>query len=93
MIVTASKWGNSFAVRIPANIVKTWNLEQGDNLTVEFSENVMTVKKEKKRRSMKEIISDFYGMPYEDIAKDPGAVVETDTELDWGEDVGDEVIE
>ena len=47
-----------------------------------------------KKRTAKDVISEFYHMSYDDVVALANAgEIEQDTELDWGEDVGNEVLE
>lgn len=45
-------------------------------------------------KTAKDIISEFYHIPYDEVVALANAgEIEQDTELDWGEDVGHEVLE
>ena len=67
-----AKWGNSLAVRLPANVVKSLNLKIGDDIEIVSADtNSLHVKK---KRSIEEIIKDlegFRGNLPNDFASDP----------------------
>ncbi len=92
MDVTVSKWGNSSGIRIPAIVVNALNIHDGDVLEYEIQGDTMILKKkpEPVKKSTKQLYEDFYGKSYEDITDEDIGYGE---EIDWGEDVGGEVIE
>ena len=85
MGLTVSKWGNSLGIRIPAAIVEALSIHSGDVIDYELKgDNVIFSKK----KTTAQLFEDFYGKSFSDItASDLGA---TD-EIDFGEDVGNEV--
>ncbi|MCI2147409.1 MAG: AbrB/MazE/SpoVT family DNA-binding domain-containing protein [Clostridiales bacterium] len=86
MNVVISKWGNSLGVRIPAGMAKSLNLKNGDHVTCELKDNGLFMQK---KQSTKEMFEEFYGKPFDEITQEdigPGE------EIDWGEDVGEEII-
>lgn len=93
MNITIGKWGNSLGVRIPNTVTKHWNLKNGDILDIEIHEDEIVIKKPRKKTA-KDIIAEFYHKPYvEVLAMANSDQIEQDTELDWGENVGNEVSE
>ena len=75
---TVGEWGNNLAVRIPKEATF---FKKGQKVTVEVREDMITVTPLKKRISMAERLAN------NDISTHPGILV------DWGPDVGDEVVE
>ena len=93
MKTTIGKWGNSLGVRIPNIVTKHWGLKNGDTLDIEIHEDEIVIKKLRKKIA-KDIIAEFYHKPYAEVlAMANFGQIEQDTELDWGEDVGNEVLE
>lgn len=87
MTVTVSKWGNSSGIRIPTIVLNSLNIKIGDELSFEIENERVIFTKEKTTR---QLFEEFYGKPYDTItAEDIGDA----RELDWGEDVGGEIIE
>lgn len=73
------KWGNSYGIRIPSNILKSLNLKKDDTLEIlqEEEKIVITVKKNKKI-SLRERFANYKG---EDLTK----------EFVWDNPVGKEI--
>ncbi|MCI6795070.1 MAG: AbrB/MazE/SpoVT family DNA-binding domain-containing protein [Lachnospiraceae bacterium] len=93
MNTTISKWGNSLGIRIPNIATKHWSLKNGDILDIEIHEDEIVIKKPRKKTA-KDIIAEFYHKPYAEVlAMANSGQIEQDTELDWGEDVGNEALE
>ncbi len=44
------RWGNSFAVRIPAHLIRELDLSEGETLLIELQGNEIVVKPEKENR-------------------------------------------
>jgi antitoxin MazE len=86
MQIIISKWGNSLGFRIPANVAEAMHLEQGDTVSYELQGEQLVLKKE---CSTKELFASFYGKPYEALTEQD---LNGDGELDWGDDVGGEVL-
>ena len=84
--VALSKWGNSLGIRIPASIAKGLGLRVGDQVAFELKDDTMMIRKKKTTVQMFE---EFYGKPFSEITQDDIGSAE---ELDWGADVGGEVI-
>ncbi|MBC3955764.1 AbrB/MazE/SpoVT family DNA-binding domain-containing protein [Pseudomonas triticifolii] len=49
MEVKIQQWGNSAAIRLPANVLKQMSLVSGDVLVLDVSTDVMTLKPAKSR--------------------------------------------
>lgn len=93
MNITVTKWGNSLGIRIPQATTKSWKLENGDTVDMEIKENEIIIKKPLKKTA-KDIIAEFYHRPYDEVvALADAGKLEQDAELDWGEDVGNEVLD
>lgn len=84
-----SKWGNSLGFRIPNSIVKSLKLKEGDKLSIKEFENSFSVSK-KTNNTVEEILCNFYGKSIDEILK--MNIKDSEEELDWGIDVGSEVI-
>ncbi|MGN8739918.1 hypothetical protein [Bilifractor sp. HCP3S3_D3] len=53
-----------------------------------------TISKKSRRKTAKDMIAEFYHKPYTEIlAMANSDQIEQDTELDWGEGVGNEVLD
>ena len=57
----------------------------GDQVACELKDGGLIMKKQ---QSTSQIFEQFYGKPFDEITQ---ADLDTDEEIDWGEDVGDEV--
>ena len=86
MNVTISKWGNSLGIRVPAIIAETLGLRVGDQVNFELKDGGMFMKK---KQSTYQMFEEFYGKPFSEITLDDLGFAE---EIDWGEDVGGEII-
>lgn len=79
MNTVINSWGNSLAVRLPAGIINSMKLKQGDVLKIIEKNNEIILKSERKKKlSLKERLKDFNGIY--DLK-----------EIEWGEPVGNEV--
>lgn len=87
--VTISKWGNSLGFRIPNNIVKSLKLKEGEKLSLNESENSFSAIK-KTSNTVQDVLCVFYGKSIEEIIN--MNIVDDEGELDWGDDIGYEVI-
>ena len=86
--ITISKWGNSLGFRIPSNIVKSLELKDGDKLTIKEEDYSFNVTKT--NNCVKDVLCNFYHKDIDEILS--MNIKENDSELSWGEDVGDEII-
>ena len=87
MTVTVSKWGNSSGIRIPTVVINALGISNGDELSYELIGDKVVLQKNK---STEQMFEEFYGKPFSEITETdigPGE------EMDWGEDVGGEIIE
>lgn len=75
------KWGNSLAVRIPANLASQVALQEGSVVDVIAEHgNIVLVPQSKKKYSLEELLKDC-------------KPAQLHGETDWGADVGREVID
>ncbi len=86
MNATVSKWGNSLGIRIPVMIAEALGLQAGDQVAFELKDGDMLIKK---KMSTAQLFEQFYGKPFEEITQADLGPAE---EIDWGEDVGGEII-
>ena len=87
MTVTVSKWGNSSGIRIPTIVLNSLNIKNGDELSYHIEEDKVIFTKEK---STQQLFEEFYGKPFDEITSED---IGNATQIDWGEDVGGEIIE
>jgi len=79
MNAVINSWGNSLAVRLPADIINSMKLKQGDVLKIIEKNNEIILKSERKKKlSLKERLKNFNG-------------TYNIKEVEWGEPVGNEV--
>ena len=75
MKVVVSKWGNSYAVRLPKELIEELELSERSVLKVERSEDGFQAKKETEQEELERMLEDMTPRK----------------ELDWGEPRGREV--
>ena len=64
------------------------------NTTIGKWGNSLGVSKKPRKKTAKDIIAEFYHKPYAEVlAMANSGQIEQDTELDWGDDVGNEALE
>ena len=85
MEIAISKWGNSLGIRLPKAAVDKLKLSEGDKIEYSVSGAKMILTK---ARTTKSLFEEYYHKPYDEIS-----VSGNKEEIDWGEDVGKEVIE
>ncbi len=56
------KWGNSLAVRIPANIISALNLKEGDDIELVHTGKSYEVLKQESREFFAESLTKFNGL-------------------------------
>lgn len=57
MTTKLQKWGNSYAVRIPKNLVQDINLTQGSEIEIKYYNQSLVIRpKKQKEYSLKELI-------------------------------------
>ena len=86
MNVAISKWGNSIGIRIPAKASESLGLKAGDQVACELKDGGLFMKK---NMSTVQMFEEFYGKPFDAITINDLGPSE---ELDWGSDVGGEII-
>ncbi len=68
MEIRLQKWGNSDAIRIPSNILKSLNLKTNDKVVLEYvNEKIIISKPKKEKVSLEERFTKYNG---ENLAKD-----------------------
>jgi antitoxin MazE len=77
-----SRWGNSAAVRIPKEVLEQAGLREGQS--VEFSSRDGIVEVRRRRPSIKELFAEY---------EEKYGPLEPPEPIDWGPDVGAEVID
>jgi len=87
MVAKLSQWGNSLGIRIPASIAELFKLQPGSTLSLEVENNSIIIKPAVK--DIKDVMTEFYGKPLNMITSEDVGVMEV---IDWGEDIGGEVI-
>jgi antitoxin MazE len=81
MTTKVQKWGNSYAVRIPKEIIREMNFHEGSQVSFSVKgESIILNHSKKTTYTLEELLKDF------DITKQH-------QEIDWGEDVGSEILE
>lgn len=79
MKIKLQKWGNSFGIRLPKNILNSMNIKENDILTLEMEDNkILITKSNKQKVSLRELFEKYNG---EDLTKD----------FSWDESVGNEI--
>jgi antitoxin MazE len=74
------KWGNSLAVRLPKSVVEQKSLTEGEGVSVAIKDGVITIEQIKKPKyTLDELLAQITP---DNIHK----------EIDWGSDVGKEII-
>jgi len=61
MGIYIQKWGNSNAVRLPKNILRTANMSENDEVSVTATENEIIIRKEKRHRTFAERMNGYEG--------------------------------
>jgi antitoxin MazE len=79
-----SKWGNSAAFRVPAELVRQSGLKIGTKMEIIFEDGALRIKPLKPKMSRAERRAMI-------IAS--AEAIGPDEEIDWGRDVGNEMIE
>jgi antitoxin MazE len=86
MQTTIVKWGNSQGIRIPKAFLQSAQIEENDpvDVTLENEKIIITKSTEKKHKTTRERLIEFYGEDFEQI-KDQQEII------DWGGPVGKEI--
>lgn len=87
MEIKITKWGNSLGVRLPKSILDDLNIKEGESLSIEKKNRSIILKKnEYDEFIIKDLAEGFYGKPFIELKN-----VISEKELDWGENIGEEV--
>ncbi len=73
------KWGNSLAVRLPKNILDKTNLKEGEFIFLDFKHGFITLKPAVKKETLEDFVNKITPQ-------------NRHGEVDWGEDVGNEIV-
>jgi len=86
MQTTIVKWGNSHGIRLPKAFLQNIKISENDPVDVILENEKIIIKKvnEKKHKTIKQRLMDFYGENYEQYAI-------SKKEIDWGKPVGNEI--
>ena len=86
MQTTIVKWGNSQGIRIPKAFLQSAQIAENDpvDVTLENEKIIITKSTEKKHKTTRERLIEFYGEDFEQI-KDQQEII------DWGGPVGKEI--
>ena len=86
MQTTIVKWGNSQGIRLPKAFLQSIQIAENDHVDVTLENEKIIIKKssEKKHKTTRERLIEFYGKDFEQI-KDQQEVI------DWGGPVGKEI--
>lgn len=89
MEVTVAKWGNSLGIRLPNSVIKNLGAKCGDKISIESTAGRAVIEKE--RDPWKEM-EEYFGKPLSELTEQElrGSDVEI---VDFGQDVGGEVVE
>lgn len=83
-----SSWGNSLGIRIPNAIAEMFHFKSGSMVNVDIKNNAIILTPEKK--DITSVMEEFYNKPLAEITREDVGTTEL---IDWGSDVGGEVIE
>ncbi|MDR2116621.1 MAG: AbrB/MazE/SpoVT family DNA-binding domain-containing protein [Planctomycetaceae bacterium] len=80
------KWGNSREICLPKDFLQNINLSENETVDVIVQHDAIIIKKlnQKKHRTTKERLRDFYGEQYEQK-------LTAQNEIDWGTPTGNEI--
>ena len=87
MDVVLNKWGNSLGIRIPRELVDAFKFHPGSRVRISANDSKITIEP---AVSVEALFESHYGKPMASISREE---VGTYGEVDWGSDVGGEVIE
>ena len=85
MTATLQKWGNSNGIRIPKQILIDLDIKVNDKLLISSVNDEIIIKKDKKHKTLKDRLEEFYKKPISKIKK---LNVE---EIDTVYNIGDEI--
>jgi antitoxin MazE len=81
MTTKISKWGNSYGIRFPKEILEKFNLIEGSQIDIVDNEKTIEIIPKQKKASLSELLAQI-----PENTESPEIV-------DWGSDVGKEIIE
>ena len=84
MQIEIGKWGNSAAMRIPAELLRATGLEVGSKMDIQMKDGSIVLTPHRKKISRAERLARI-------IAS--AEAIGPDEEIDWGPDVGNEIVE
>ena len=86
MQTTIVKWGNSQGIRIPKAFLQSIQIAENDHVDVTLENEKIIIKKskEKKHKTTRERLIEFYGEDFEQFK-------DRQEEIDWGGPVGKEI--
>lgn len=87
MDVVLNKWGNSLGLRIPRELVDTFKLQPGSRVSITAKGSKITIEPV---TSVEAIFEAHYGKPINSISREEIGSYDS---IEWGSDVGGEVIE
>jgi len=79
MTTKIRKWGNSYAIRLPKDMVVRHGYKEGSRIQITDKDSTIQIRPIQKKYSLKELISQI----------DPKNLPEL---VDWGPDVGNEIL-
>lgn len=74
MEATIQKWGNSQGVRLSKAILNAAHMTENDAVSIDVSENVITLRRIDRRRTLDDLFADYHG-DYQPVEMDTGADV------------------
>ena len=87
MDVVLNKWGNSLGLRIPRELVESFKFQPGSRINITADDNKIVIKPS---TNIEVLFESYYGKTMSSITRDDIGVLE---EVDWGNDVGGEIVE
>ncbi|MDR3172504.1 MAG: AbrB/MazE/SpoVT family DNA-binding domain-containing protein [Treponema sp.] len=80
------KWGNSQGIRLPKALLQNINIRENDMVDVILENESIVIKKigEKKHRTTRERLTDFYGKEFDQKSI-------SQKEIEWGSPIGSEI--
>lgn len=70
MEVVVSKWGNSSAVRLPKSYLQKLGIKNNDTVKVSIRDNVITIERPIKARTLREIVQAETGLSLEEYTEE-----------------------
>ncbi len=82
---TIGRWGKSLGVRLPAEAARALGLEVGSEVEIVAGDGAITVRPVEKKLTLDDLFRGKTDAEWRDLYRD--------SEIDWGPDVGREVID